>query len=135
MYNHILVPISFDQDRDQDGAKAVAQRLSEEGGIITFIHIIEEIPVHAAAYLPAEYLDVRKGQVHADVIAVAKDVPNARTAVVPGHAGRTIVDYAKDNGVDCIVIASHRPGMQDLLLGSTAAKVVRHAPCAVHVLR
>jgi nucleotide-binding universal stress UspA family protein len=33
------------------------------------------------------------------------------------------------------VIASHRPGMADLLIGSTAAQVVRHAPCAVHVLR
>ena len=36
---------------------------------------------------------------------------------------------------DCIVIGSHKPGLIDYLLGSTAARVVRHAPCAVHVLR
>ena len=55
--------------------------------------------------------------------------------VVEGHAGRSIVDYAEKNGVDLIVIASHRPGLQDFFLGSTAARVVRHAQCCVHVLR
>jgi len=52
-----------------------------------------------------------------------------------GHAGRTIVDYATETGIDCIVIGSHKPGLNDYFLGSTSARVVRHAPCAVHVLR
>ncbi|WP_170501927.1 universal stress protein, partial [Ruegeria atlantica] len=38
-------------------------------------------------------------------------------------------------GIDCIVLASHKPGMKDFFLGSTAALVVRHARCSVHVLR
>ncbi|WP_371932559.1 universal stress protein [Pararhizobium sp. IMCC21322] len=46
-----------------------------------------------------------------------------------------MVEYAESNGVDCIIIASHRPGLQDYFLGSTAARVVRHAHCAVHVIR
>jgi universal stress protein F len=33
------------------------------------------------------------------------------------------------------VIASHRPGIQDYFLGSTASRVVRHANCTVHVMR
>ena len=57
------------------------------------------------------------------------------TRIISGHAGRTIVDHAVENHVDCIVIASHRPGLEDYFLGSTAARVVRHAPCAVHVIR
>ena len=36
---------------------------------------------------------------------------------------------------DLIIIASHKPGFQDYFLGSTAAKVVRHAPCSVLVVR
>lgn len=55
--------------------------------------------------------------------------------VVEGHSGRTILDYAEETGSDLIVIASHRPGMGDMLMGSTATQVVRHAKCAVHVLR
>ena len=63
------------------------------------------------------------------------EMPNAKGVVVDGHSGRTILDWAGDNDVSCIVIASHRPGMQNLLLGSTATQVVRHAKCAVHVIR
>jgi nucleotide-binding universal stress UspA family protein len=55
--------------------------------------------------------------------------------VIEGHSGRSILDHAAENDVDCIIIASHRPGMQDYFLGSTAAQVVRHATCAVHVVR
>ena len=42
---------------------------------------------------------------------------------------------AKEKNADMIIIASHRPGLQDYFLGSTAAKVVRHATCSVLVVR
>jgi nucleotide-binding universal stress UspA family protein len=60
---------------------------------------------------------------------------DVRTVAVTGHSARSILDYAEAHDVDCIVIASHRPGLQDFFLGSTAARVVRHATCAVHVVR
>jgi nucleotide-binding universal stress UspA family protein len=52
-----------------------------------------------------------------------------------GHTYKVILDVADEKEVDLIVIASHRPGFQDYYLGSTAAKVVRHANCSVHVVR
>jgi nucleotide-binding universal stress UspA family protein len=55
--------------------------------------------------------------------------------IVKGHSGRTIVDTATSIKADCIVLGSHKPGLIDYLLGSTAARVVQHAPCAVHVAR
>lgn len=58
-----------------------------------------------------------------------------KAEIVKGHTYRTIIDYAGSNDVDYIVIGSHKPGLSDYLLGSTAARVVRHAPCAVHVIR
>jgi nucleotide-binding universal stress UspA family protein len=60
---------------------------------------------------------------------------DVRTVAISGHSARSILDYAEAHDVDCIVIASHRPGLQDFFLGSTAARVVRHAACAVHVVR
>ncbi|MBT8411941.1 MAG: universal stress protein, partial [Octadecabacter sp.] len=44
-------------------------------------------------------------------------------------------DFATDNSIDCIIMASHQPGLEDYFLGSTAARVVRHAKCSVHVIR
>jgi nucleotide-binding universal stress UspA family protein len=43
-----------------------------------------------------------------------------------------IIRYAKDNAVDMIVIGTHgRSGMEHIMFGSTAEKVVRKAHCPV----
>jgi nucleotide-binding universal stress UspA family protein len=52
-----------------------------------------------------------------------------------GHPSRTILEVAEEKAADLIIIASHQPGLQDYFLGSTAAKVVRHAKCSVLVVR
>ncbi len=135
MYKHILVPVSFDQDRDAKGAVETAKLLAADDTKITLIHVVEQIPGYAAAHLPKDFMDKQHEDMANALREMEADVPNSEVALVSGHAGRTLVDWSRDHGVDCIVIASHRPGMQDLLLGSTAAKVVRHAQCAVHVLR
>ena len=61
--------------------------------------------------------------------------PKPPTAPAYTNAGRAITEHAKENAIDCIVVASHRPGLQDIFIGSTADWVVRHAPCSVHVVR
>ena len=52
-----------------------------------------------------------------------------------GHPARAIVSLAQEEGHDCVVIASRQPDWHHLVLGSTAAGVVRHAHCSVHVVR
>ena len=135
MYTHILVPVSFDQERDAKGAMRVAEVLAEHSAKITLFHVIEQIPSYAAAYLPDGYLKERKTALQGKLESAVEGMENAAAVVVDGHAGRSIVEYASTHRVDCIVVAGYRPGMQDLLLGSTAHYVVRHAACAVHVLR
>ena len=135
MYKHVLVPVSFDEDRDATGAMAVARLLAGAEGQITILHVLEQIPSYAISYMPQEYLAESRTAIKAELADMAAQLPNAQGTVVDGHSGRTILDWAEENNVDCIVIASHRPGMQDLLLGSTATQVVRHASCAVHVIR
>lgn len=46
-----------------------------------------------------------------------------------------VVLQAKKSRVDAIVMASAKPKLRSYLLGSNAAKVVRHAPCSVFVVR
>lgn len=135
MYKNVLVPISFEEDRDAAGAIDAARLLAGSDGHITLIHVMEQIPSYAITYIPNEYLRESHKTVEIELKEMAAQLPNATGLLVDGHSGRTILDWADANNVDCIVIASHRPGMQDLLLGSTAAQVVRHANCAVHVIR
>ena len=135
MYKNVLVPVSFEEDRDSAGAINVARVLAGEGGKVTVLHVMEQIPGYAISYVPENYLVESRQAIEAELSEMASALPNGVAEVIDGHSGRTILDYAEKNGVDCIVIASHRPGMQDLLLGSTATQVVRHAGCAVHVIR
>ncbi|RME18932.1 MAG: universal stress protein [Alphaproteobacteria bacterium] len=135
MYKNILVPVSFEPGRKREESLRVAEEMLDPGGKITALHVLEEVPSYIAQYLPEGQVE----QNHAEVEKILREElaahPKIELKVVDGHAGHTIVDYAKEHGVDCIVIASHRPGLQDVFLGSTAARVVRHAPCSVHVVR
>ncbi|PRY23803.1 nucleotide-binding universal stress UspA family protein [Aliiruegeria haliotis] len=135
MYSNILVPVSFEADRNARESMEIAQAIRAEGGKITLLHVMEHLPQYATEYLPADHLDKARDDITGGLAALAEGVGNAEVVVVEGHSARTILDYADEVKADCIIIASHRPGMQDFFLGSTAARVVRHARCAVHVVR
>jgi universal stress protein F len=135
MYDNILVPISFDEDRDAEGALAVARALANPGAKVTLLHVMEQIPGYAISYMPTDYITESRAAIQTELAAMAETIPGGHAVLIEGHSGRTILDWADKHAADCIIIASHRPGMQDLLLGSTATTVVRHATCAVHVLR
>ena len=135
MYKNILVPIALDKERDVGSAIKVARQLLDEGGKITALHVIEMIPVYVAVQMPDNFQDKRQSEAMASMKAELGGVGDIKADVVVGHAGRTIQEYAEQHDCDCIIVASHQHGFTDLFLGSTAAWVVRHANCSVHVNR
>ncbi|MCO8145712.1 universal stress protein [Rhodovulum tesquicola] len=135
MYNNILVPVAVDHGPQLDDVIALARKLRAEGGSITVLTVAEAIPPYVAQYLAADQEAQTREAIRADLAGDLQDAPDVEIRVVTGHAGITIVDYAETHDIDCIVMQSHRPGLKDYFLGSTAARVVRHAPCSVHVLR
>jgi len=53
-----------------------------------------------------------------------------------GDPAMEIVRYATDAGIDLIVMGTHgRTGLEKLLMGSVAEKVMREAPCSVLVVK
>ena len=55
-----------------------------------------------------------------------------REKVVFGRPDKSIVEEAKKEGSDWIVMSTHgRKGLSHLIVGSVTEKVVRHAPCPV----
>lgn len=135
MYKNILIPIAVDHGPHIAEVLEIARALRAEGGRITALTVAEAIPPYVAQYLPDGQEAATREMIRADLAGDLQDAPDVEVRVVTGHAGMTIVDFAERHGVDCIVMHSHRPGLQDYFLGSTAARVVRHAPCSVHVLR
>lgn len=135
MYQHILVPVSFDDDRNAPQSVNVARDLVADNGRITLLHVMEQVPSYALNYVPEGFHEEAKKAISASLLDLANGETNVNALVVEGHSGRTILEWADQNDADLIVIASHRPGLQDYFLGSTASQVVRHAQCSVHVVR
>ena len=100
------------------------------------LNVIEEMPVWVASSFPAGILDESQQSSHKELSRLAEAANiNASIDVRLGHSYRTILTVADEIEADLIVIASHRPGLEDYFLGSVAAKVVRHAKCSVLVMR
>ncbi len=57
---------------------------------------------------------------------------DVETAVLRGKTGQAIIDYATDHDIDLIVMGTHgRTGLDRLLIGSVAEKVIRESPIPV----
>ena len=135
MYKNILVPVAFDEHHDTQGSLLIAQALAEDDAKFTILHVMDAVPAYVSYQIPGDVLARARDEVEGQMNKLAQSIPGASAVLISGHAGRTIIDYASEHGMDCIVMASHRPGLENYFLGSTADRVVRHAQCSVHVIR
>ena len=135
MYKHILVTAGLETPHDAEQSLRVARVLADKETRTTVLHVKESMPGYVSTYLPDDYDAGVREEMLAKLKSLANQVDNGTGVLTEGHSGRTILDWADANDVDCIIITSHRPGLQDYFLGSTAARVVRHAKCSVHVIR
>ncbi|MCK8483308.1 universal stress protein [Aliiroseovarius sp. S2029] len=134
MYKKILVPMALDHGISSETLE-IARSLLGKGGSITALHVHEVPQGSVSAYLNEDI--VRAGFEHARNALEKKTegLKGVTSVLLKGHTAQTIVEYAREHDIDCVVIGSHKPGLSDFFLGSTAARVVRHCPCAVHVQR
>ena len=140
----IVVPTDFSPPAWSalEDAAAIAQTY---GATLDVIHAWDiptfAVPGDMAGYaLPNALIDAVSAQAHnmmEELLnqARAKGIAIRNGAVVPGNAGRAIIEYATQGNYDLIVIGSHgRTGLSRAVLGSVAERVVRHAPCPVLVV-
>lgn len=135
MYSNIIVPLAFDDEHNPDAALNVARALSAPGARVTVLHVMDEVPGFAMSYMPEGYHTELRRAIAVNLERSANEFENGVAVIRQGQAAHEIIEYAREAGADCIVVASHRPGIGDYLIGSTASRVVRHAPCAVMVMR
>jgi nucleotide-binding universal stress UspA family protein len=66
------------------------------------------------------------------------DAPDLKPNILVTHGASIyaeILRVAEEAEADLVVVGSHRSAMKDCLLGTNAARVVRHARCSVLVAR
>ncbi len=136
MYKKIIVPIDVANSEKAQSMLRVAAKLADDSASIVVLGVVEAIPNYVAAHIPGGY--EHKGEEYAteQLQGIVKESGLPLEIVVRvGHPSQGILDEAEKQHADAIVVASHRPGLTQYFLGSTAARVVRHATCTVVVMR
>lgn len=144
MFKHILVPVDGSPTAALAIDKAVALAKAF-GSSVTAIYVIDPYPFTGVgtdyAYGQAQYLTAATAEAN-EAIKGAKQAFEAagiavKTALVEGHAVyKGILETAESGGADLIVMGSHgRRGIEKLMLGSVAQRVVSHAHVPVLVVR
>ncbi len=136
MFSRIIVAVDL---ANMDQGKALlnkAVRMIDAGGEIRLLHVLEEVPSYIAAELPRDLSDRRRAEASVELKTLAGGVDaRVETEVRMGAASGQILQSAEDSNADLIMIASHKPGLSDYFIGSTAARVVRHAQTSVLIAR
>ena len=144
MFKRILVPIDFSPPSDAalEYARSVAGRY---GASLQLLHVAED-PYRAfySAEVFVPEIEGLREEILTDTTRRLKerlqpsDVTDlgATAESIIGTPAGSIVEYAAGHGIDLIVMATHgRGGMEHLLMGSVAERVVRTALCPVLTVR
>jgi len=139
LFRNILCPIDF--DANSPAAMEFAGKIAQEtGGKIYLLHVVPwtvaAVPIDAS-----EVLAELKQSATARLRQLAKEKLDGRVAneivvTVATNPGNEVVRIAKELKVDVVIMATHgRKGLNHLVLGSVAERVVRESPCPVMTVR
>jgi nucleotide-binding universal stress UspA family protein len=140
-----LVPIDFSEDANQALEYAIGLA-SKLGARVTLLHVIQPPPWGGAdmdvtlPYAYSLFIQNLEAEVAHRMQACLERVTagglEGEVTVVRGVPFREILETAKMQQVDLIIMGTQgRTGLQHVLMGSVAEKVVRLAPCSVLVVR
>lgn len=140
----ILCPVDF-SPTSQEALKLAIELARQFDGKLTLLHVgqpptfilpdggfILPDPQQLTAW--SDQIERSLGEARDQALAVG--IGEVETATVEGTAWEQIIRYARDHQHDLIVIGTHgRTGIQHVLIGSVAERVVRYAPCPVLTVR
>ncbi len=140
-FKNILCPVDFSSSSQH--ALTVAEELATSfEASLTIVHVWQlpalgspEAPI-SGDVIQSFVDDAQRMLAEVTSAAIAAGVKRAQSKFIAGVPWNEIVRLAADTAADLIVMGTHgRTGLKHVLIGSVAEKVVRHAPCAVLVLR
>ncbi len=140
MAKKILLPIDLNTTDLNAAILREALRLLEDGGELLLVTVLPDYGLPMVSDQFERSRTERTQQAVRKALAewIADNVPrgvNTQTHVLVGTVYDQIIRAATRLGADLIVIGAHRPELSDYLLGSNAARVVRHARQSVYVVR
>ncbi|MBC7815921.1 MAG: universal stress protein [Planctomycetaceae bacterium] len=142
-FKRILVPTDFSENSEVAGkyARAMAEAFHAD---LHLMHVLEEPYVTAvdpASFVPApSFYEEIETETRARLVRLLADweplQPHVEIVSSRGSPFVEILRYAKEHGIDLIVLGTHGRGpIAHMLMGSVAETIVRKAPCPVLTVR
>jgi len=139
----VLVPIDF-SDYSKSSLRYAVNFAKQFNAEIFLIYVLEPViypPDFSMGQIAIPSINAEWGErAREELENLAKtEIPegiNVKTILKNGKPFLEIIDTASEENIDLIIIATHgHSGVEHILFGSTAEKVVRKAPCPVLTLR
>lgn len=142
MFSKILCPVDF-SDASPAIAKTALEFAQKFDAEIIAVYVAPSMIQYEIFDLPAASLPQLVGDIVSgaektmtDFITAHFSGVRASGKVVSGDAAEAIVNLAQSEGADIIIMATHgRQGLNRLLFGSVAEKVVKTSPIPVMTIR
>ncbi len=141
MFKKILMPI--DLQETHLAAKAVKIAIDEARKHNATIHIMTAMPGFGmplvASFFPEKATKKALKELGLELKRyIAANFPNdvpTHPLITEGSPAERILNQAQKLQADLIIIPSHAQSLEQVFLGSCAAKVVEHAHCSVMVVK
>lgn len=139
----VLVPIDF-SDYSKSALRYAVNFAKSFNAEIILIYVVEPIiypPDFSMGQIAMPTINTdwdNRAKEELDKLAKNEITSNGKvkTIIKTGKPFAEIIETAKEEDIDLIIIATHgHSGVEYILFGSTAEKVVRKAPCPVLTLR
>lgn len=142
-FKKILFPTDFSEGalKALPFAVDMAKMFSSE---LYMLHVVYDIATASGLYVPhismtEMYKEIESGamrELEKFGYALRKDFKAVQYHVLKGVPYEEIINFAEENKIDLIVIGSHgRRGIDRVLFGSTAERVVRYSRCPVLTIK
>jgi len=136
--DRILVAVDF--SAESHSALRYAVMLGKKfDSTLMLVHVVEPVLAPPEVILPELSTERQASEASAELRELADEISDGcrvvETVVRRGLAFFEIIEAAKALGADLLVVGTHgRTGLTRALLGSTAERATRHAPCPVLVV-
>lgn len=138
MFSSILVPVDITVEADMAKLLARAKALKETWGSV--VHVVSVLPNTGypivSQQMPEGAAHEAKAGAKGALQAALQDAGlDAEMHVTTGTVYDQVIKLAEQIDAKLILIGAHRPELKDYLLGSNAARLVRHSNRSVLVIR
>ncbi|MDD5009754.1 MAG: universal stress protein [Syntrophorhabdaceae bacterium] len=142
MFKKIVCPVDFSEFTEEivTYAVSIAKKFNAELHLFHVIPNLNYFTPYESFLTPENLVAIENNigvEVDRDFNKIIKkiDIP-VKKITKTGVTFVEIIDYVKTEAIDLIVMGTHgRSGIEHILIGSVAEKVVRKAPCPVLTIR